>query len=83
MLVKFTTQEEQDFKIEELKEHFDVGTASKACMLAVMSYKELHRRFLEISKESNDYLYRLGVIAESIEAKEVADYDIKECLKFK
>lgn len=83
MLVKFNTTEENDTTLDELKEHFDVGTASKACSFAALSYMDLHRQMIKQSKLAQEYLRRLEVISQSLESKQVADYEIKQALIFK
>jgi hypothetical protein len=83
MLVKFNTTELNDSTLDELKDHFNVGTASKACSFASANYMILHSSMIQQSKLAQEYLRRLEIIQQSLESKEVADYEIKQALIFK
>lgn len=84
MLVKISndTKEFED-KMNHLKMRLGLKVTSKVAEHCVENYADLDDRNTKNMKEIERLLRRLEIIAESIEAKEVADYEIKEALKFK
>jgi hypothetical protein len=55
MLIKFNSSDKQDKIIEDLKEHFEVGTASKAVQLAFASY-------LDVWYDAKNKTARVGIL---------------------
>jgi hypothetical protein len=69
MLIKFNSSDNQDKIIEELKGHFDVGTASKAVQLAFSSY-------LDVWHDAQQKTAKIGVLESQKE-------DIKDLIREK
>lgn len=84
MLVKINNDtKEFKSKMDKLKIRLDLKVTSKVAEFCVENYADLDDRNNKNMKEIEKLLQRLQIIAESIEAKEVADFEIKEALKFK
>lgn len=81
MLIKINTNESLDSQIEDLKNHFDVRTASRACSLAAASFIGTNN-LLDIALVKVEELEeKLSIIKNAIHQQEHADMVINQALR--
>jgi len=78
MLIKINTTESLDRQIDGLKNHWDVGTASKACSLASIHYLGVYSEVEKLTKENVRLTGVIHELLEAFESKRIADEQISK-----